>query len=117
MLVNSVSGTTQVNFQEVAANKQSGANSAQNNSAVPKDTVTLSPAAQAMQTEQKLAAAAATQNALSPAAQALQTEQKLAAAAASENQLSSAAQALQTEQNLAATAAKLWMSALALTSD
>ncbi|MGD0908873.1 MAG: hypothetical protein ABSA96_14920 [Candidatus Acidiferrales bacterium] len=117
MLVNPVSGINQVNSQVAAAYPYSAARSAPNNSPLPEDTVTLSPAAQAMQTEQKLAAAAATQNALSPAAQALQTEQKLAAAAASENQLSSAAQALQTEQNLAATAAKLWMSALALTSD
>jgi hypothetical protein len=58
------------------------------------DTVTLSPAAQALQNEQKLAAAAAAQNTLSPAAQALQTEQKLASAAAT-----------------------LWRSALALISD
>jgi hypothetical protein len=93
MLVNPVSVTTQVNFQEVAANTRSGASSAQNNSAVPEDTVTLSPAAQALQTEQKLAAAAA-ENTLSPAAQALQSEQKLAAATAT-----------------------LWRSALALTSE
>ena len=93
MLVNPVSGTTQLNFQVGAANTQSGANSTQNNSAIPEDTVTLSPAAQALQTEQKLAAAAA-EDALSPAAQGLQSEQKLAAAAAT-----------------------LWRSALALTSE
>ena len=92
MSVNPVSGTTEINLQESAANTQAAANSAQNNSAAPEDTVTLSPAAQALQTEQRLAAAAA-QDALSPAAQALQSEQKLAAAAAT-----------------------LWRSALALTS-
>lgn len=92
MFVNSINRTPQVNFQERAANIQSGI-SAQNKSALPEDTLTLSPAAQALQTEQKLAAAAA-QDVLSPAAQTLQTEQKLAA-----------------------TAATLWMSALSLISD
>ncbi len=90
MLVNSVS--TQMNLQESAANTQRVAG-ARNNSAVAEDNVTLSPAAQALQTEQKRAATAA-QNALSPAAQALQTEQKLAT-----------------------TAAMLWRSALSLTND
>jgi hypothetical protein len=117
MPVNPVSGITQVNSQEVAAYQQSAANFARNSSAMPEDTVTLSPAAQALQAEQKLAAAAATQYSLSPAAQALQNEQKLAAAAATQNTLSPAAQALQTEQKLATEAATLWKSALALTSD
>ena len=93
MSVNPVSGTTEINLQEGAANTQAAANSAQNNSAAPEDTVTLSPAAQALQTEQQLAAAAA-EDALSPAAQMLQTEQKVATAAAT-----------------------LWRSALALTSE
>jgi hypothetical protein len=92
MSVNPVNGTTQVNSQEGMASPQSVASSTQNSS-LPEDTVTLSPAALALQTEQNLAAAAA-ENTLSPAAQALQTEQKLAAAAAT-----------------------LWRSALALTSE
>jgi len=125
MLVNSVNGTIQVNSQEGITNPKTAASSARNVSAIPEDTVTLSPAAQAMQTEQKLAAAAA-ENALSPAAEALQAEQKLAAAAAKSG-LSPAAQALQTEEKLAAAAAAentlspaaeatatLWRSALAL---
>ncbi|HWF39966.1 MAG TPA: hypothetical protein VG322_15690 [Candidatus Acidoferrales bacterium] len=88
MLVNSLS--TQIDLQEGAANARRGA-SARNNSTVIEDTVTLSPAAQALQAEQKLAATAA-QDALSPSAQALQTQQKIAA-----------------------TAAMLWRSALSLT--
>lgn len=90
MLVSAVS--TQISLQEGAANAQRGS-SARNNSALTGDTVRLSPAAQALQSEQKLAATAA-QNALSPAAQALQTQQKLAT-----------------------TAAMLWRSALSLTND
>ena len=103
MLVNSVNGTIQVNSQEGITNPKTAASSARNDSAIPEDTVTLSPAAQAMQTEQKLAAAAA-KSGLSPAAQALQTEEKLAAAAAAENAPSPAAEATAT----------LWRSALAL---
>ena len=87
MLVNPVTGTTQVNSDEVAAYSKSAADSAPKNSALPEDTVTLSQAAQAFQTQQKLAAAA-TENSLSPAAQALQTEQKLATAAAEANSVS-----------------------------
>jgi len=90
MFVSAVS--TQISLQEGAANTQRGA-SPRNNSAVAEDTVTLSPAAQALQSERQLAATAA-QNALSPAAQALQNEQKLAA-----------------------TAAMLWRSALSLTNE
>lgn len=90
MLVNSVS--TQISLQEGAANTQRGSG-ARNNSAATGDTVTLSPAAQALQNGQKLAATAA-RDVLSPAAQAMQTEQKLAA-----------------------TAATLWRSALSLTND
>lgn len=116
MLVNPVTGTTQVNSDEVAAHSKSAADSAPKNSALPEDTVTLSRAAQAFQTQQKLAAAA-TENSLSPAAQALQTEQKLATAAAEANTLSPAAQAQQTEQKLAASAATFWRSALTLTSE
>jgi hypothetical protein len=82
MQVNPVNGIAQVNSQEAAAYPHAAARSVQNNFAMPEDTLTLSPAAQALQTEQKLAAAAATGNTLSPAAQAQQTEQKLATAAA-----------------------------------
>jgi hypothetical protein len=82
MSVNAVNGTSQIDSQQGTANPQSTAAAAQNNP-LPEDTVTLSPAALALQTEDRLAAAAA-QNALSPSAQALQNEQKLAAAAAAQ---------------------------------
>ena len=52
MFVNPIGGTTQVNFQEAAANAQPPPNLAQNSSAIPEDTVTLSRAAQALQNEQ-----------------------------------------------------------------
>ncbi len=81
MLVNPVNGTSRVNSQERVTNPKSAASSARNRSTIPRDTVTLSPAAEALQTEQKLAAAAA-KSGLSPAAEALQTEQKLADGAA-----------------------------------
>jgi len=91
MFVNPVSA--QLQLPDGAANTQRGA-SAQNLSALPEDTVTLSPAARALQTEQKLAAAAAAQDALNSSAQSLLTEQKIAA-----------------------TAATLWRSALSLTNE
>lgn len=65
MLVGSVNAITQVNSREGPANLQFSASSAHNNSPIPEDTVTLSPAAQALQTEQKILAAAA-ENRLSP---------------------------------------------------
>jgi hypothetical protein len=101
MFVNPIGGTTQVNFQEAAANAQPPPNFAQNSSAIPEDTVTLSPAAQALQNEQQILAATA-QNTLSPAAQAQQTEQQILANAA-QNRLSPAGES----------AAALWRSALA----
>lgn len=105
MSVNPVNGVTQVNSQVDAVHAQSAANSTQNNSTIPEDTVTISPEAQALQTELKLAVAAASQNKLSPAAQELQTELKLAAAATAASALSPAAQAFQAEQKLAAASA------------
>ena len=101
MFVNPIGGTTQVSFQEAAANAQPPPNLAQNSSAIPEDTVTLSPAAQALQNEQQILAATA-QNTLSLSAQAQQTEQQILANAA-QNRLSPAGEA----------AAALWRSALA----
>jgi hypothetical protein len=101
MFVNPIGSTTQVSFQEAAANAQLPPNPAQNGSAKLEDTVTLSPAAQALQNEQQILAAAA-QNTLSPAAQAQQAEQQILATAA-QNRLSPAGES----------AAALWRSALA----
>jgi hypothetical protein len=76
-------------------------NLAQNSSAIPEDTVTLSPAAQSLQNELQILAAAA-QNTLSPSAQAQQMEQQTLANAA-QNRLSPAGES----------AAALWRSASA----
>jgi hypothetical protein len=104
MYVNPIGATAQASFPEAAANAQPPPNMAQNSSA-PEDTVALSPAAQALQNEQQILAAAA-QNMLSPAAQAQQTEQQILANAA-QNRLSLAGES----------AAALWRSALAAIND
>lgn len=92
-----------VNSQESSVNLQPRKAPAQN--VLPEDTLTLSPAAQALQTEQRILANAA-QDTLSPAAASLQNEQKLATMAA-ENQPTAAG----------GNAAELWRAALALLND
>lgn len=92
-----------VNSQESSVNLQPHMAPAQN--VLPEDTLTLSPAAQDLQTEQRILANAA-QDAPSPAAAGLQHEQKLAAMAA-ENQPSAAG----------GNGAALWRAALALLND
>lgn len=102
MFVNPIGATTQVNFQEAGANAQPPPNFAQNSSAMPEDTVTLSPAAQALENEQQILATAAP-NALSPGAQEQQTEQQILANA-TQNRLSPVGES----------AAELWRPALAV---
>jgi hypothetical protein len=98
-----VSRIAPVNSQDSIVNLQPHAPPAQN--ALPEDTLTLSLAAQALQTEQRFLANAA-QDRLSPAAASLQNEQKLAAMA---------------EQNQPGAAggngAALWRATLALLQD
>jgi len=118
MQVTGVNGITQLDPYGAAA-VTPAANRAQSNPAMPEDTVTLSPAAQAQQTEQKVAAAAA---------QNMQTEMQTAANVTQSRELEAklaqaAAQAQSGDLTQAwglnpaytpAHAVQLWMSTLAL---
>lgn len=103
MIVSPVTRIAPVKSQGMSVNLQPHAPPAQN--ALPEDTLTLSPAARALQSEQRVLANAA-QDTLSPAAASLQNEQKVATMAA-ENQPNAAG----------GNGATLWRAALALISD
>jgi hypothetical protein len=114
MPVNPVEDVTQVTAVQNAADPQtSAAASQQNKPSVPVDEVTLSPEAAALVAEQQALKIA--NNGLSPAAEEIQTEQKLAvAAAAGRGRTGQGATATQGTQT---TPGALWKATLALTNE
>jgi hypothetical protein len=85
MPVNAVEDVTQVTaVQDAAGSQQPPPTLQENHSSVPVDQVTVSPEAAALVAEQQVLKNA--NNGLSPAAQEIKTEQRLAAAAAAAGQ-------------------------------
>jgi hypothetical protein len=112
MAVNPVADVTQVNAVQNAGDTQqspSAQTQQTHTPAVPVDEVTLSPEAAALAAEQQILQN--NNNGLSPAGREIQTEQRLAAAAAAGQSRSSKGPSGQT------TPASLWKSAQALTSE